>query len=107
MYFQVENNNYSNVNNNLVNLADPPAPTSPTLRVWRKLSKNMVGLHGLFVPTPRRYAAVPRTPTITDILGLDEAASVYRASRQVSLKIRFKFTQVIYVKLFWEHQGGN
>ena len=68
-YYQ--NNNYSNVNNN--NLLELPAPSSPGLRRWqryliveqflkkekRKLlllrwSRNVVGLNGLFIPTPRK-----------------------------------------------------
>jgi len=47
----VENNNYSCVNNNLLEL---PEPSSPSLRRWQRWSRNLVGLNCLFVPTPRR-----------------------------------------------------
>ena len=63
-----QNNNYSNVNNN--NLLELPAPSSPGLRRWQRYilnfdeemmqifpsrwSRNVVGLNGLFVPTPRK-----------------------------------------------------
>jgi len=49
-YYQ--NNNYSNVNNN--NLLELPAPSSPGLRRWQRWSRNVVGLNGLFIPTPRK-----------------------------------------------------
>lgn len=74
----VENNNYSSVNNNLLEL---PAPTSPSLRRWQRWGRNFVGLNCLFVPTPRRYMAIPRTPVQTDRLDMHQAASMYRAAR--------------------------
>lgn len=74
-----QNNNYSNVNNN--NLLELPAPSSPGLRRWQRWSRNVVGLNGLFVPTPRKYMAVPRTPVQTDRLDTTEASAVYRATR--------------------------
>lgn len=66
----VENNNYSCVNNNLLEL---PEPSSPSLRRWQRWSRNLVGLNCLFVPTPRRYMAIPRTPVQTDKLELHQA----------------------------------
>lgn len=76
-YYQ--NNNYSNVNNN--NLLELPAPSSPGLRRWQRWSRNVVGLNGLFIPTPRKYMAVPRTPVQTDRLDTTEASAIYRATR--------------------------
>jgi len=72
------NNNYSNVNNNLLEL---PASGSPTARRWQRWSRNIVGLNCLFIPTPRRYMAVPRTPVLTDRLETEAAAATYRARR--------------------------
>lgn len=72
------NNNYSNVNNNLLEL---PTPGSPGLRLWQRWTRNIVGLNCLFVPTPRRYLALPRTPVQTDSLDIHQAASIYRHSR--------------------------
>jgi len=74
-----QNNNYSNVNNN--NLLELPAPSSPGLRRWQRWSRNVVGLNCLFLPTPRKYMAVPRTPVQTDRLDTTEASAVYRATR--------------------------
>jgi len=75
-----QNNNYSNVNNN--NVLDLPVPSSPGLRRWQRWSRNVVGLNCLFVPTPRKYMAVPRTPVQTDRLDTTEASAIYRATRE-------------------------
>jgi len=73
------NNNYSNVNNNLLEL---PSSSSPTVRRWQRWSRNIVGLNCLFIPTPRRYMAVPRTPVLSDRLETEAAAATYRARRE-------------------------
>jgi len=62
-------------------LLELPAPSSPGLRRWQRWSRNVVGLNCLFVPTPRKYMAVPRTPVQTDRLDTTEASAVYRATR--------------------------
>lgn len=72
------NNNYSNINNNLLGLT---TPSSPSLRCWQRLSRTLVGLPCLFVHAPRRYAAIPRSPTHTDRLETEQVASLYRAAR--------------------------
>lgn len=73
------NNNYSNVNNNLLEL---PTPSSPGARVWQRWSRGLLGLNCLFLPAPRRYMAVPRSPTLTDRIDLEQAGARYRADRQ-------------------------
>jgi len=74
------NNNYSCVNQNALDL---PTPDSPSLARLQRWGRNLTGLHGLFTPQPRRYLAVPRTPTLSDRLDTFQAAAIYRASRQL------------------------
>merc|ERR1719382_2330293 len=78
---EVEINNNYYQNNNYSNLLELPAPSSPGLRRWQRWSRNVVGLNGLFIPTPRKYMAVPRTPVQTDRLDTTEASAIYRATR--------------------------
>jgi hypothetical protein len=80
------NNNYSNVNNNLLEL---PTPSSPGARVWQRWSRGLLGLNCLFLPAPRRYMAVPRSPTLTDRIDLEQAGARYRADRQVLAILSF------------------
>jgi len=78
------NNNYSCVNQNALDL---PTPDSPSLARLQRWGRNLTGLHGLFTPQPRRYLAVPRTPTLSDRLDTFQAAAIYRASRSCEILI--------------------
>jgi len=57
-----QNNNYSSVNNNLL---DVSTASHPSLRRWQRWGRNLVTFNCLFVPTPRQYVEIPRTPAQT------------------------------------------
>jgi len=57
-----QNNNYSSVNNNLL---DVSTGAHPSLTRWQRWGRNLVTFNCMFVPTPRQYVEIPRTPSQT------------------------------------------